>query len=139
MLFTALIIAALIVLYVGGVEQVQIDRLVTNFLAPLLSALLWALRELVDQIDARDRKNEFRRCVDVAWQRMLSESDTDSIAAVADDLQGTLFSYRVVDVSVPGWFYLLHRERLHRDMSALTERLNKDLNLALESSSSATT
>ena len=71
MLIAALIVAALIVLYVGGAEHVQIDRLVTNLLAPLLPALLWALRELVDQIDARDRKTEFRRCVDEAWCREL--------------------------------------------------------------------
>lgn len=124
---TALIVSAVVVIYICGDKQVPVDRLVTNILAPLLPALLWALRELVDQLDARERKSEFRRCVDEAWQRALTETDSDTIARMADDLQGILFSYRAVDVSVPGWLYLVNRARLHREMSALSERLREDV------------
>jgi hypothetical protein len=111
-----------IALYLFSKGGIRLDRLVTNVLVPLAPAVLWFSRELVEQIDALIRKNEFKRCAEALW-RSATRGSTALVAMQIDYLQGLLFAYRRSDVSVPGWLYRLTRRRLQRAMESLVRSL----------------
>jgi hypothetical protein len=121
-------IAALVAIagaYLFSRHGFSLERLVTNVLVPFAPAILWFLRELVDQLDARRRKLEFQRQVESAYRRLHQGSPGAEATAgeEADYLQSVLFAYRRSDVSVPGWLYDLTRDRLHGDVSRLMDRI----------------
>lgn len=103
----------------------SLERLVTNVLVPFAPAILWFLRELVDQLDARRRKREFQKHVEAAWGR-LRQGGPESLTTAGEEaeyLQSILFAYRRSDVSVAGWLYNLTRNRLHADVRRLMDRI----------------
>jgi hypothetical protein len=99
------------------------ERLVINVLIPFSPAILWFVRELVEQIDARARKHDLEQCIDVLWDAANGIGVNRSIAAEVDYLQTLLFAYRRTDGSLPSWFYRAARTRLHRDITLLMARL----------------
>jgi hypothetical protein len=99
------------------------ERLVINLLMPFSPAILWFVRELVEQVDARGRKHDLEQCIDVLWDATNGIGVTRSIAAEVDYLQALLFAYRRTDGSVPSWLYRTARTRLHRDITLLMARL----------------
>lgn len=96
----------------------SIERLVTNVLVPFAPAILWFLRELVDQSDVR-RRNQTSRGTLKPRGAVSQQGGPEAEAAAgeeADYLQSVLFAYRRSDVSVPGWLYDLTRNWLHADV-----------------------
>lgn len=119
------VIVAISGAYLFSRHGFSVERLVTNVLVPLAPAILWFLRELVDQLDARRRKREFQRQLEAAWRRLQQggpEAETTADEE-ADYLQSVLFAYRRSDVSVAGWLYDLTRNWLHADVSRLMDRI----------------
>jgi SMODS-associating 4TM effector domain len=102
--------------YLFSRNSMSPERLLPNVLVPLTPALLWLARDLVEQIDALIRKNEFKRCAGALWNDALRHRSSPAIEAKIEYLQGLLLAYRRSDVSVPGWLYRVTRRRLHRDV-----------------------
>jgi hypothetical protein len=118
-------IVAITGFYLFSRHGFSLERLVTNVLVPFAPAILWFLRELVDQLDARRRKREFQRQIEAACGRLRQGGPATRSAAgdEAEYLQSILFAYRRSDVSVAGWLYNLTRNRLHAGVSCLMDRI----------------
>lgn len=119
---TATVVAAA-ALFLFSRYGMTVERLVINVLIPFSPAILWFVRELVEQIDARARKRDFEQCIDVLWDTTNRVGVNRSIAAEVDYLQALLLSYRRTDASLPRWVYMAARSRLHRDIALLMARL----------------
>jgi len=116
-------VIAVAALFLFSRNGMTTERLIINLLIPFSAAILWFVRELVEQIDARARKHDLEQCIDVLWDAANGIGVNRSIAAEVDYLQTLLFAYRRTDGSLPSWFYRAARTRLHRDITLLMARL----------------
>jgi hypothetical protein len=116
-------VVAIAALFLFSRNAMTTERLVINVFIPFSPAILWFVRELVEQVDARARKRDLEQCIDVLWDATNGIGANRSIAAEVDYLQTLLFAYRRTDGSVPSWFYRAARMRLHRDITLLMARL----------------
>ncbi len=116
-------VIAIAAIFVFSRNGMTTERLIINGLIPFSPAILWFVRELVEQIDARVRKHDLEQCIDVLWDAANGIGVNRSIAAEVDYLQALLFAYRRTDGSLPSWFYRASRTRLHRDITLLMARL----------------
>jgi hypothetical protein len=113
-------IAALVLFARNGMS---VERLLINVLIPFSPAILWFVRELVEQVDARRRKRDLERRIDVLWDAASGIGVSRALAVEVDYLQALLFAYRRTDGAVPSWLYRAARARLHRDVTLLMTRL----------------
>jgi hypothetical protein len=116
-------VIAVVALFLFSRHGMTTQRLVINVLIPFSPAILWFVRELVEQIDARVRTRDLEQRIDVLWDASNGIGMNRSIAAEVGYLQTLLFAYRRTDGSVPSWLYRPTRSRLHHDITLLMARL----------------
>lgn len=110
-----------VALYLFAENGMTVARFVTNVLAPFSTAILWFVRELIDQTDARTRKLEFQRRIESFWDQVPMTSS--NMQAEVEYLQSLLLAYRRTDVSVPAWLYKVTRARLHAEIALLMDQI----------------
>lgn len=117
-LLTVLATLTLVVVSLGIMHGMKLDRFVLTILAPLTPAYLWGVREWHKQREAADVLDGLRKHAEDTWHRALStELSDDEILPTSCAIQDGIFAARSQRPLIFNWIYRSHRERNEASMT----------------------
>lgn len=123
-LVSALATLTVIVVGVGIMHGMTLDRFVLATLAPLTPAYLWGVREWHKQREAADALDGLRKHVENTWQLALStELSEDEILSISCAIQDGIFAARSQRPLIFNWIYRSFRERHEASMTVKAAEL----------------
>ena len=101
----AVVLLLLVLLAVGVARDLQIDELLLNPVAPLLSGIVLALRQYRENTDAAIRLEKLKDNAQKLWDRAIAGAAEEELTAASRVLQDELFENRKRNVPVFDWLY----------------------------------
>lgn len=96
----------------------SLEKFILALLFPISPALVWAIREFYDQLNAKDSKVALRDVVSSIWDQRLKHHLSDAATETAsNDVQAALFAYRSTSPPIPNLIYQLCRPRFQDQMN----------------------
>jgi hypothetical protein len=120
---TAFLVAILILIVVIGlIGGLTLEKFVLAILAPMSPALLWGMREYKRHTKAIQTRERLKALAERMWDQAIT-SPTLTLAQESRDLQDEIYDARRTNPRIFNWIYALLREEHEEDMKAGAERL----------------
>ncbi len=124
-------IFAVIVLLVGLVGGLTLERFFLVVVAPLVPALVLGITQYRDHMEAANRLDRIKDTVNDIWRRALGQRETDdTLYHYAIELQDSIFKNRSSSPLIFNWFYRHLRDDNQDSMNVGAEALVKEAKAA---------
>lgn len=119
----SLSLLGILVLVIGILTGITLEKFVLAILAPLSSAFLWGIREYKKQKAAALTLDRLKSFCESLWGRAKYEEVSEDADQSGRALQDEIFDHRKSNPLIVDWFYRLLRDRNEEQMNKGAEHL----------------